>query len=83
MPYGKALSFLMLVAVFAFSGSFLALRLSMASLSGYSEGKSNTYPALESTDLRVVRVRSPSPVYSASGSAFNGAPVPPLGGDLS
>ncbi len=86
MTYGKALGFLMLVAIFAFSGSFLALRMSgMAGFSffGASSRSVPVYPTLESTDLRVIRVRSSSPVYSASGNAFNGAPVPPLGGDLS
>ncbi len=85
MSYGKALGFLMLVAVFAFSGSLLALRVSgMTVLSFGSRSQSvPVYPTLESADLRVVRVRSPSLGYSASGNVFNGAPVPPLGGDLS
>jgi hypothetical protein len=81
MTYGKAFLFLCLVAIFAFAGTLVALRVyTMSGQRGLTEVATNgdfPQPKEESATLRRPRF---SPGYFASGSVWEGAPVPPLGG---
>jgi hypothetical protein len=85
MAYGRAFILLMMISLFAFGGTLIALvgyqhiEIGGQSLSGFVYRPMETGSVIPAVTQRI-QVLPPSP---ESGNVWRGAPAPPLGGTIS